>query len=119
MPATPHWIKLLETNARVDLLITQVGPPGGLHGRRVADAARLVWPNLKVLFITSYAEDEVIGNGQIDGTCRSSPSRSRWTRSPGRLAKRPNADATGARDDFAYVTGGALRFQGGHAGGAG
>jgi CheY-like chemotaxis protein len=49
----------------VDLLLTDVGLPGGMNGRQVADAGRVVRPDLKVLFITGYAENAVIGNGQL------------------------------------------------------
>ena len=36
---------------------TDVGLPGGMNGRQVADAARETRPDLKVLFITGYAEN--------------------------------------------------------------
>ena len=39
----------------IDALVTDVGLPGGLNGRQVADAARLEQPGLPVLFITGYA----------------------------------------------------------------
>jgi CheY-like chemotaxis protein len=42
-------------------LITDVGLPGGMNGRQVADAARTLRPNLKVLFITGYAENAALG----------------------------------------------------------
>jgi CheY-like chemotaxis protein len=61
----PTAMKLLETDQRVDLLITDVGLPGGMNGRQIADAARLTRPNLKVLFITGYAENAVVGNGHL------------------------------------------------------
>jgi PAS domain S-box-containing protein len=61
----PAGLKVLESNARIDLLITDVGLPGGMNGRQVADAARVSRPNLKVLFITGYAENAVIGQGQL------------------------------------------------------
>jgi PAS domain S-box-containing protein len=41
--------------SRVDLLVTDVGLPGGLNGRQVADAARERRPGLPVLFVTGYA----------------------------------------------------------------
>ena len=41
--------------SRVDALVTDVGLPGGLNGRQVADAARECRPGLPVLFITGYA----------------------------------------------------------------
>jgi PAS domain S-box-containing protein len=62
----PAGLKVLESNARIDLLITDVGLPGGLNGRQVADAARRTRPALKVLFITGYAENAVISRGRLD-----------------------------------------------------
>ena len=59
-------LRVLESNARIDLLITDVGLPGGMNGRQVADAARVNRPDLKVLFITGYAENAVIGRGRLD-----------------------------------------------------
>ncbi len=40
---------------KTDLLITDVGLPGNLNGRQLADAAREILPNLPVLVITGYA----------------------------------------------------------------
>ena len=53
-------------NSPVDLLISDVGLPGGMNGRQLADAARTARPELKVLFITGYAENAIIGNGQLE-----------------------------------------------------
>lgn len=36
----PDGLRILESSARVDLLITDVGLPGGMNGRQLADAAR-------------------------------------------------------------------------------
>jgi PAS domain S-box-containing protein len=62
----PAGLKILESNARIDLLITDVGLPGGMNGRQVADAARARRPGLKVLFITGYAENAVLSHGHLD-----------------------------------------------------
>ena len=62
----PSGLKILQSRARVDLLVTDVGLPGGMNGRQVADAARVLRPGLKVLFITGYAENAVVGNGHLD-----------------------------------------------------
>jgi CheY-like chemotaxis protein len=61
----PSGLKILESTSRVDLLITDVGLPGGMNGRQVADAARVNRPDLKVLFITGYAENAVIGKKRL------------------------------------------------------
>lgn len=62
----PSGLKILESSTRIDLLITDVGLPGGLNGRQVADAARRSRPDLKVLFVTGYAENAAVGNGHLD-----------------------------------------------------
>ena len=48
------------------MLITDVGVPGGMNGRQVADAARIARPGFKVLFITGYAENAVPCHGHLD-----------------------------------------------------
>ncbi len=58
-------LKVLEGPRRIDLLITDVGLPGGMNGRQLADAALRTRPELKVLFITGYAENAVIGDGHL------------------------------------------------------
>lgn len=58
-------LRALQSAPSVDLLITDVGLPGGLNGRQVADAALSLKPDLRVLFITGYAENAVIGKGQL------------------------------------------------------
>ncbi len=59
-------LRVLNSGARVDLLVTDVGLPGGINGRQVADAARSLRPELKVLFITGYAENAVLSHGHLD-----------------------------------------------------
>ncbi|MGU3362025.1 PAS domain-containing protein [Methylobacterium sp. M6A4_1b] len=58
-------LKVLESDVRLDLLVTDVGLPGGMNGRQMADAGRVARPDLKVLFITGYAENAVLGNGYL------------------------------------------------------
>jgi PAS domain S-box-containing protein len=58
----PAGLAILQTDARVDLLVTDVGLPG-LNGRQLADAARVSRPALKVLFMTGYAHNAAIGQG--------------------------------------------------------
>ena len=59
-------LKVLRSNVHIDLLITDVGLPGGMNGRQMADAGRVVRPELKVLFITGYAETAALGEGQLE-----------------------------------------------------
>jgi signal transduction histidine kinase/ActR/RegA family two-component response regulator len=59
-------LKVLQSGARIELLITDVGLPNGMNGRQVADAARSLRPGLKVLFITGFAENAAVGNGHLE-----------------------------------------------------
>ncbi|KSB88651.1 hypothetical protein AS593_19625 [Caulobacter vibrioides] len=56
-------LSILQSDRRIDLLVSDVGLPGGMNGRQVADAARVTKPGLKVLFVTGYAETAVVGDG--------------------------------------------------------
>ncbi len=58
----PSGIDVLRSEKRVDLLVTDMGLPG-LDGRQVADAARMGQPDLKILFMTGYAENAAKANG--------------------------------------------------------
>ena len=62
----PAGVALLQSNERVDLLITDVGLPGGLNGRQVADAGRALRSGLKVLFVTGYAANAAVGAGHLE-----------------------------------------------------
>ena len=62
----PLGVQLLQSDERIDLLITDVGLPGGLNGRQVADAGRIARPALKVLFVTGYAANAAVGAGHMD-----------------------------------------------------
>ncbi len=58
---------MLTSNARLDLMVTDVGLPG-LNGRQLAEIARQHRPDLKILFVTGYAEhladfDTLLGPG--------------------------------------------------------
>jgi signal transduction histidine kinase len=62
----PGALKVLQSAAPIDLLITDVGLPGGMNGRQIADVGRALRPDLKILFITGYAENAAVGNGYLD-----------------------------------------------------
>ncbi|HEX2528960.1 MAG TPA: PAS domain S-box protein [Geminicoccus sp.] len=58
----PSGLQILESPERIDLLLTDIGLPG-LNGRQVASGARACRPDLKVLFMTGYAENAALANG--------------------------------------------------------
>jgi PAS domain S-box-containing protein len=58
----PSGLRILRQDKRIDLLITDVGLPG-MNGRQLADQARETRPELKILFITGYAESVAIADG--------------------------------------------------------
>lgn len=55
-------LQILQSSAPVDLLVTDIGLPG-LNGRQLVDAARELRPDLKVLFMTGYAETAAAADG--------------------------------------------------------
>ncbi len=58
-------LKILQSGRQVDLLITDVGLPGGMNGRQLAEAGLVALPDLKILFITGFAEGAVLGEGDL------------------------------------------------------
>jgi PAS domain S-box-containing protein len=58
----PAGLEILNSSRRIDLLITDIGLPG-LNGRQVAEAARQTRTNLKILFMTGYAETAAMADG--------------------------------------------------------
>ncbi len=57
---------VLEKQPAVRLLFTDVGLPGGLNGRELADRARQLRPDLVVLFTSGYARDAIVHHGRLD-----------------------------------------------------
>jgi len=57
---------IADSGVRIDLLLTDVGLPGGMNGRQLADAARQRRPDLKVLFMTGYADAMAIGSVHME-----------------------------------------------------
>ena len=50
----------------IRLLFTDVGLPGGMNGRQLADAAARLRPGLPVLFTTGYARNAIVHGGRLD-----------------------------------------------------
>jgi len=59
-------LEQLERRPEIRLLFTDVGLPGGLNGRQLAEAARALHRNLKVLFTTGYARNAIVHDGRLD-----------------------------------------------------
>ena len=59
-------LTLLDSHPRIKLLFTDVGLPGGMNGRQLADEARRRRPELKVLFTTGYARNAIVHDGRLD-----------------------------------------------------
>ncbi len=56
----------LDAHPEIKLLFTDVGLPGGINGRHLAEEARRRRPDLKVLFTTGYARNAIVHDGRLD-----------------------------------------------------
>ena len=65
-PVGATGLALVERHPEIALLFTDVGLPGGMNGRQLADAARQIRPDLKVLFTTGYARNAIVHDGRLD-----------------------------------------------------
>jgi PAS domain S-box-containing protein len=59
-------LEIIEQRADIQLLFTDVGLPGGMNGRKLAEEARLRRRNLRVLFTTGYARNAIVHDGRLD-----------------------------------------------------
>ncbi|KQQ45263.1 histidine kinase [Duganella sp. Leaf126] len=58
-------LAVLASDAQVDLLVSDIGLPGGMNGRQMAELGLRSRPQLRVLFLTGYDETAVLGNGKL------------------------------------------------------
>jgi CheY-like chemotaxis protein len=58
-------LKILKSDARIDLVISDIGLPGGMNGRSMVETALQTRAGLKVLYITGYAENAVFNHGHL------------------------------------------------------
>ncbi|WP_206667944.1 hybrid sensor histidine kinase/response regulator [Teichococcus oryzae] len=61
----PSGLEILRSGVAVDLVISDIGLPGGMTGRQMAEAGLQSRPNLAVLFITGYAASAALGETQL------------------------------------------------------
>jgi PAS domain S-box-containing protein len=59
-------LKLIDADPAIALLFTDVGLPGGMNGRQLAEAAQRRRPALKVLYTTAYARNAIVHHGRLD-----------------------------------------------------
>ena len=59
-------LQLIEMVPNIGLLFTDVGLPGGVTGRQLAEAARRLRPKLRVLFTSGYARNAIVHHGRLD-----------------------------------------------------
>ena len=59
-------LAVLAREPDVQLLFTDVGLPGGMTGRQLADEVRRRWPGLRVLYTTGYARNAIVHGGVLD-----------------------------------------------------
>ncbi len=59
-------LRRLAAHPSIDLLFTDVGLPGGLNGKQLADRAIEMRPGLKVLFTSGYTRNAIVHGGRLD-----------------------------------------------------
>ncbi len=59
-------LQVLAAHPELRLLFTDVGLPGGMNGRQLADEAVRRRPGMKVLFTTGYARNAIVHQGRLD-----------------------------------------------------
>jgi signal transduction histidine kinase/CheY-like chemotaxis protein len=59
-------LEILEREPAIQLLFTDLGLPGGMNGRVLAERARMSRPSLKVVITTAYAASALIHDGRLD-----------------------------------------------------
>ena len=62
----PKALQIIEVVPNIRMLFTDVGLPGGMNGRQLAEAALRVRPHLRILFTTGYARNAIVHHGRLD-----------------------------------------------------
>jgi CheY-like chemotaxis protein len=59
-------LEVIDANAQIDLLFTDVIMPGAMNGRQLVDEAQRRRPGLKTLFTSGYTENAIVHHGRLD-----------------------------------------------------
>ncbi|MDQ8697493.1 ATP-binding protein [Hyphomicrobium sp. LHD-15] len=59
-------LAIVESDAHIDLLFTDVILPGGKSGRQLSEAVAKLRPDLPVLFTTGYTPNAIVHHGRLD-----------------------------------------------------
>ncbi|MEA2778351.1 MAG: hypothetical protein QOF90_3757, partial [Acetobacteraceae bacterium] len=59
-------LRMLARMSEIQVLFTDIGLPGGMNGRQLAEAARVKRPGLKVLYTTGYGRNATTHGGVLE-----------------------------------------------------
>jgi PAS domain S-box-containing protein len=59
-------LRIIDAHREIELLFTDIGLPGGMNGRQLADEVLRRRPGLKVLFTSGYARNAIVHHGRLD-----------------------------------------------------
>jgi CheY-like chemotaxis protein len=59
-------LAIIDTRPDIVVLFTDIGLPGGMNGRQLADEACRRRPQLRVLYTTGYARNAIVHDGRLD-----------------------------------------------------